>query len=75
MPAPIVKFYFVRDLCDRWGVTRITIWRWEQAGLIPPGHLLRGHKYWLPSEIEQAEATTLNTPHRPVGQRSATAGA
>ena len=68
------RFLTTADLCNRYGRTRLTIFRWRKLGLIPEGRSLRGHLYWTEQEIEHAEKTTLAAPPRAVGQRTQTAG-
>ncbi|TCO73764.1 helix-turn-helix transcriptional regulator [Chromatocurvus halotolerans] len=34
------------------GITRVTLWRWRQEGLLPEPVALRGRLYWRASVIE-----------------------
>lgn len=46
MPVEIdgVKFLEVGELLKRLRITRQTLWRWRQKGLIPSGHRYRGRQ-------------------------------
>jgi len=35
-------------------VTRMTLWRWRQVGIIPPPTVIRGRNYWRRSAIDAA---------------------
>jgi len=34
------------------GITRVTLWRWRQEGLLPEPVTMRGRNYWRASVIE-----------------------
>lgn len=46
----------VKQMCQRYGVVRSTITRWEGNGRIPPrknpSGLPKGRRYWLLAEVE-----------------------
>ena len=33
------------------GVTRMTVWRWVKAGILPAPTVIRGRNYWRKSQI------------------------
>lgn len=37
------------------GITRVTLWRWRQDGLLPEPVTMRGRNYWRQSVIEQVK--------------------
>jgi len=50
-----------RDLALRYGVTRITIWRWAKNGVIPPGKKIGPNTTrWSTAEIESRDAEKMN---------------
>ena len=43
-----------KDVLDRLGISRATLWRWERAGITPPRRQLGPHAVaWLEGEIEK----------------------
>jgi len=42
-------------------ISPVTLWRWTEAGLLPPPRKVRGRKFWLVSEID-AFKTKASTP-------------
>lgn len=43
----------VKELVERLGVSRSTLWRWEQQGRLPPKHRFGPNTVgWLETEIE-----------------------
>lgn len=44
------------DLCERYRITRLTLWRWRKAGRLPPGVIIGRTVRWRRSTIEQWEA-------------------
>lgn len=49
----------IKELCERLEVSRVTVWRWERKGLLPPSRRLGPNVVgWLESEIEEWFATT-----------------
>ncbi|MDZ7789405.1 MAG: hypothetical protein U5L08_02705 [Xanthomonadales bacterium] len=46
-----------KDLADRYGVCRITIWRWAKNGNLPPGKKIGPNTTrWSTAEIEDRDA-------------------
>jgi predicted site-specific integrase-resolvase len=48
----------------KYSVSRITVWRWERDGLLPPATIIGGKKYWKDSDInalENGDGTTRRT--------------
>jgi predicted site-specific integrase-resolvase len=35
-----------RDMCADFGVSPVTIWRWERDGILPPSKKINGQKTW-----------------------------
>lgn len=35
-----------RDLCQEFGVTPVTLWRWERDGILPKSQKINGQKTW-----------------------------
>jgi predicted DNA-binding transcriptional regulator AlpA len=47
------------ELAERLGVSRVTLWRWERKGLLPPKHRVGPNVVgWLVSEIDEWFART-----------------
>ena len=36
------KFLTDGGVCERYGISRTTLWRWEKKGLIPPAEFIGG---------------------------------
>lgn len=50
-----------RDLAVRYGVNRITVWRWARSGVIPkPRKIGPNTSRWSASEIEAHDAEMAN---------------
>jgi prophage regulatory protein len=50
-----------KDLADRYGVCRITIWRWAKNGVIPPGKKIGPNTTrWSAAEIDARDAEMMN---------------
>ncbi|MGJ7456964.1 helix-turn-helix transcriptional regulator [Halomonas sp. RA08-2] len=51
-----MKYYSDKQLAERFGVTRSTIWRWVKIGLLPaPVRLTKGCTRWRSPDIEAWE--------------------
>ena len=62
----------IKELCERLEVSRVTIWRWERKGLLPPSRRLGPNVVgWLESEIEEWFASTASP--EPEGSEAAAA--
>lgn len=60
-----------RELCERLGISRVTLWRWERAGLIPQKRKLGPNIIgWLESEVETWLASRPTAPPQrdPLGE-------
>jgi len=44
------QFFSTRDVVDRTGVSRQTLWRWRREGCIPCGHRHRGRQVVFTAE-------------------------
>jgi predicted DNA-binding transcriptional regulator AlpA len=54
--TPGGRFLRARDLMERYQVSRVTLWAWERAGILPRGVLLGPNtKGWALSAIEEFE--------------------
>ena len=52
-----VKYLSDKDLADRYGVHRTTVWRWVSNGALPhPVKLSPGCTRWRGADVEQFEA-------------------
>ena len=49
------KYFTIKDLAKRYGVSRITIFNRVKAGLLPRGIKLGFSRRWSIDEIEEAE--------------------
>ena len=58
------KFLLLRreDMANLYGVSKIIIGKWHNAGLIPPGCEFLGKHYWEGTEIEEFEKRVI-IPH------------
>lgn len=64
----------IKELCERLEVSRVTIWRWERKGLLPPSRKLGPNVVgWLESEIEEWFAATAS-PEAECSEAPATSG-
>lgn len=55
-----------RELAERLGISRVTLWRWERLGKLPPKRQLGPHLIgWLESELEAWFDTTLTERKSP----------
>lgn len=43
------------DLARRWGVTAVTLWRWQRAGKMPPPDFQTARSGWRLATIEAFE--------------------
>lgn len=49
------------ELCERWGISQVTLWRWRRAGKVPAPDFQRTG--WLVATIEAFEnGNTANSP-------------
>ncbi len=58
MPVEIdgVKYLEAGEMLERLHITRQTLWRWRQKGLIPRGHRYRGRQVvFSPQEVSAIE--------------------
>ena len=63
------RFYSYADLAERYGKTRVTIWRWVRKGLLPaPYEFLPGSVGFAVQEIEERDA---NLSRKTYGHESA----
>jgi prophage regulatory protein len=59
------------EMCARLGISRVTLWRWERAGLIPRKRKLGPNTIgWLEPEVEAwlASRPTVPPQGRPLGE-------
>jgi predicted DNA-binding transcriptional regulator AlpA len=56
-PKQPSRFVYKAEVCDRIGVTYVSIWRWMQAGTFPASREVGGQVAWLAEEIENWIAT------------------
>ncbi len=50
------RYVTARDLCARWSVSRMTLWRWQQDGYIPKPVRFAGRTTrWPLAEVEEFE--------------------
>lgn len=45
------RFFRARDLCDRYKVSRVTLWHWERAGILPRGVLIGPNTKGWPDDV------------------------
>ena len=51
------------DLCARWGVSRVTLWNWQRAGLLPSAVALGPNvKAWSSAAVEAFERRRAGDP-------------
>ncbi len=58
----------IRECCERYGVSRVTWWKWGRRGLIPePGCLPNGNPFWRESWLDELDASLGDhaSPHHP----------
>lgn len=70
----------IGELAERLGISRVTIWRWERAGRLPPKRQIGPNVVgWLQSEIDEwFEETGFSNPGMEdpdAGERAAGEGA
>jgi prophage regulatory protein len=59
-PETGTKWLSDQDVASRYGVSRITVWRWSKAGQFPkPRKLGANTTRWLASEIEAHDAALI----------------
>lgn len=44
-----------KDLASRWGISIVTLWRWQRSGLAPPPDFEAGRRGWRLETIENFE--------------------
>ena len=54
------RFYTKRDMAHRYGVSPLTIWRWEKAKKIPQGAYINQKRSWAPEKVRQADEMLLS---------------
>lgn len=78
--TPITKVEFDRDrylktrqVCDRYGVTTMTLWRWEQDCDLkfPQAVVIRRRRHWLESALIEWEREQAAQRTRKKGKRAA----
>jgi predicted DNA-binding transcriptional regulator AlpA len=65
-----VEFYTIEEVAQAAGVSRVTVWRWRKAGLIPQGRRYRGRERLY--DLAEAEAIYQHA-HRLEGEPGAAA--
>lgn len=44
-------------ICDVFGVTKMTLWRWQRNGLLPKPTRIAGRNYWPANTVEKVLET------------------
>ncbi|GEM_PF-1550530 len=57
-------------VADEFGVSRVTLWRWERDGILPRAHRINNQKYYLRTAIEMLKTSAA----KPGGIRAPSAG-
>lgn len=52
---------------DEFGISRVTLWRWERDGILPRAHRINNQKYYPRTVLESLKASAA----RPGGVRAA----
>ena len=56
-PPSFPTYLSDKQVAARYGVTRVTVWRWSKEGTFPvPVHLSSGCTRWLLSDLENWES-------------------
>ena len=50
------EFLTYKDMCERYGVQRLTVNNWRKRGIIPPGIKIGRIRRWNVRELEAWEA-------------------
>jgi len=60
--VPNNRLLIAREVCERFRISKTTMWAWINAGLLPQPHHLRQRAVWRATEIDAAEAKLLTPP-------------
>ena len=44
------------QVCEEFGISKVTLWRWGKAGVLPHPHVIMGRKYYLRSALDKLRA-------------------
>lgn len=60
------------ELAERLGISRVTLWRWERSGRLPPKRQIGPNVVgWLESEIDEWFARTTSSEEEDTGEPDA----
>jgi predicted DNA-binding transcriptional regulator AlpA len=54
------------EVAEEFGISRVTLWRWERDGLLPRAHRINNRKYYSRIALEELKAAAA----KPGGARS-----
>ena len=59
MPKQSSTNYLVpaTTVANEFGVSRVTLWRWERDGILPRAHRINNQKYYQRAELESLKAS------------------
>ena len=60
--VPSNRLLIAREVCERFRISKTTLWDWVNAGLLPRPHHLRQRAVWRLGDIDAAEARLLMPP-------------
>ena len=55
------RYYTKQDMARRYGVSPLTIWRWEKANKIPKGAYIHQKRIWPPQKVRLADEMLLSS--------------